>query len=262
MGQFDSPTEAALVQLKIESLSSSPVASSVETVLSIGSKILELCGVQGASVSGDLLFALKGLAARKDEDNLIYFGEALVNDIRRLYRLNDEMRMQVGEILASKQFQMIVANATLHVTRTNVEIRLRRLAHIIANGVREGDLESESLDDMMRTAATLTERDIEVLQIVYGMQSDMVSPENLTKQRGERTNDLQRRWQVWWSQHIKDYKGVRGLEFKNSCARLQAAGLVGPLSKSFAQSPTQDDLELLLTGLRFYEHLQEISREG
>jgi hypothetical protein len=166
---------------------------------------------------------------------------------------------QVEGVLTSPEFHETIANATLHVVRTNVEVRLKRLSHIVANGVRENDLEAESLDDMMQSASLLTEKDIKVLQIVYEMQKDMLSPEILSKQRGERTNELQTKWQAWWSQNIKNYQGVAGLEFKNSSARLLAAGLVGPMPKSFGQSPTPDDLELLLNGFKFYEHLREIA---
>ena len=154
-----------------------------------------------------------------------------------------------------------MANATLYVVRTNVQARLKRLARIVANGVKEGDLEPESLDDAMRAAIFLTEKDMAVLRIVYELQSDMLSPENLNKQPGQRSNELQRKWQVWWGQHINEYRGLKGLEFRDSCARLQAEGLVGTLSKSFAESPTRDDLELLLTGLRFYQRLEAIAEK-
>ena len=261
MGQFDSPTEAALTQLKIEHAAISPVDVVVERVAGIASKILELAGFQGASVTSDLVFSLKGIAATKDEGNLIYFAEALVDDIRRLYRWNDEMRRQVEDLLQSQQFYEAVANATLYVVRTNVQARLKRLARIVANGVKEGHLEPESLDDAMRAAIFLTEKDIAVLRIVYELQSDMLSPENLNKQPGQRSNELQRKWQVWWGQHINEYRGLKGLEFRDSCARLQAEGLVGTLSKSFAESPTRDDLELLLTGLRFYQRLEAIAEK-
>jgi hypothetical protein len=258
MGRFDSPTEAALAQLKIDQSALSPVSFAVEKLVGIGSKILELAGYQGASVTADLVFGLKGLAAAKDESNLIYFAEALVDDIRRLYRWNEEMRQRVETILKSKEFQEAVANATLYVARTNVETRLKRLARVLANTIKDGNLEPETLDDAMRTAVFLTEKDIEVLRIVYELQSDMLSPENLNKQPGQRANELQRKWQVWWGQHIDQYRGLKGLEFRDSCARLQSEGLVGTVPKSFAASPTRNDLELLVTGLRFYKCLEAI----
>jgi hypothetical protein len=171
MGQFDSTTEAALAQLKIDQSALSPVSFAVEKPVGIGSKILELAGYQGASVTADLVFGLKGLAAAKDESHLIYFAEALVDDFRRLYRWSEEMRQRVEKTLKSQEFQEAVVSATLYVARANVETRLKRLAHVLANTIKDGNLEPETLDDAMRTAVFLTEKDIGALRIVYKLQS-------------------------------------------------------------------------------------------
>src|ERR1035437_10055006 len=152
VGQFDSSTEAALARIKSENRSSSPVYGAVEKVANLGGMILEVVGFTGASGGIGFLNALKNLAVNKDEGNLIYFGDALVDDIRCLYRLYKELKQQFDERINSPDFSAVVANATLHITRTNVESRLKRLAHLIANGVKENDLEPESLDDMMRAA--------------------------------------------------------------------------------------------------------------
>jgi len=44
---------------------------------------------------------------------------------------------------------------------------------------------------------------------------------------------------------------MKGLEFKNSCARLLAVGLVGPVQSFYAGSPNTIDLELLIDGRHF-----------
>ncbi len=111
----------------------------------------------------------------------------------------------------------------------------------------------------MRLAVTLTEADVTLLGIVYEMQKDILAPQQLNRQPNERTNGLTRRWQEWWNTNANSYTGMRGLEFKNSCARLIAAGLVGPVQRSYVGSPNASDLELLVDGLRFYEHLRELA---
>jgi hypothetical protein len=259
MGQFDSPSEAALARIKSEQLQRSSVAGPVGALTSIGSKIAELCGLAGSSTLTDVVTGLAGLAAHKDSENLLYFGEALVDDIHRLYRLGAEQPTKTEAMLSSPEFQVAIENATLYIVRTNVKMRLKRLATVITNGVKVADLEPESLDDMLRLAVTLTETDIVVLGMVYEMQKDMLSPDNLSKQPGQKTNELMRAWQTWWNRNGGQYQGLSGLAFKNSCARLIAAGLVGPLPRSFAGSPNANDLELLLDGLKFYERLQEIA---
>jgi hypothetical protein len=80
IGQFDSPTEATLTQLKIEHAAISPVGVVAERIIGIASKLLDLAGFKGDSVTSDLVFSLKGVAANKGEGNLIYFAEALVDD--------------------------------------------------------------------------------------------------------------------------------------------------------------------------------------
>ena len=257
MAQFDSPSEAALERLKAD-LSISTAGSPLE----VGRGVFALAISHGAGsvLAGfNLLESLKKLGARKDEANLIYLGEAIVDDVRRLYRLNDDMKRRLQSMLDSPQFAEAVANATLHATRTNVKERLKRLAHVISNGIREGDLAHENLDDMMRLAVILTDNDVKVLKIVYEMQRDLFSPESLRNQRGFRSNLIMRRWQEWWGQHIGDYSGEGLLEFMNSSARLFGEGLVIQIQKSFANSPVQDDMELLLSGKRFYEHLVDIA---
>lgn len=258
MSQFDSPTEASLTQIKIQAESSTLVG---RAMAGIGTTIVKLATGAGASSLVDLVTGLKDAAVNKDMSNLIYFAEALLDDIRRLYRLSDEQRQRTDQLLSSDSFQETIANATLHITRTNMKTRLKRLARVLTNSVRDEDLEPESVDDMMWCAVTLTERDVEVLGIVYDMQRDLLSPQNLETQRGQRTNHLQRKWQDWWRAHLQSYRGVSGLEFQNSVARLQAAGLVGLIPKSVAESPVQNDMELLIFGHRFYKRLRQIGAE-
>lgn len=259
MGQFDSPTEAALTRLKSEELDESAVSGPVGAATGIGAKIIELLvPMPGFSTFSDVVTSLLGLAARKDLQNLTYFAEAIVDDIRRLYRFGEEQRIRTDAVLISSEFQAAVENATLYIVRTNVKSRLKRLANVITNAVKVADLESEILDDMMRLAVTLTEDDIKVLGIVYQMQKDMLSAENLIKEPGQRTNQLTSNWQRWWGLNGNDYQGLEALRFKNSCARLLAAGLVGPLPRSYVGSPNANDLELLIDGFRFYERLQEL----
>jgi len=137
------------------------------------------------------------------------------------------------------------------------------MALILANGVAEDDLEPENLDDMMRTAVELRSRDIEVLRLIYEMQDYMFKPGLVNIQQGQRMNDLQKRWSAWWAKSIPNYQGSEGMAFNSSCVRLQSVGLIASIgAKSFAQSPTTSDYELLPEGAKFYERLQEIGVES
>jgi len=261
MGQFDFPSAAALTRLKSDSLSTSPVDKTASRIASIASKILDLAGFIGTSTFSDLLLELKGLAADKDEDNLLYFGEALIDDIRRLYQLNDETRRLVEEQIKSKEFHQAVANATLHITRTNVEGRLDRVAILIANGLKDRDLAQESLDDMMRAAVELTEHDVSVLSSIYRMQVHLFSSSEIRKEYSWRINAIHSLWEKHWkSQAFSNYQGINGMTLNGSFARLQSAGLIVSIgTASILYGPTMHDYELLPAGKKFHERLQGIA---
>jgi hypothetical protein len=255
MGQFDFSSAAALARLKSDSLLASPADKAVSKVASVGSKILELAGFIGAGTLIDLIQELKNLAANKDEGNLIYFGEALVDDIRRLYQSNDETRQQVEDLLKSKEFHQAVANATLHITRTNVEIRLERVAILIANGVKSRDLEPESLDDMMRAAVELTDWDIAVLGKMYASQKHLLLNRNSSSGWSEQ---IAMTWTNW--NRIFDVGEDKHLRVRSALSRLQSAGLITEAQSHFVKdgSLATQAFGLLPEGMKFYERLQKI----
>jgi hypothetical protein len=256
MGQFDSPAEAALERLKSESLSSSPVEEKVDKLLTLGGIILEAVGVKGASGSTRFFTTLKNLAANKDEGNLIYFGDALNDDIRRLYRLYESLKQRFDERLSSPEFTAVVANATLYITRTNVESRLKRLAHLITNGVKEDDLEPESLDDMMRAAVELTDWDVIVLGKMFESQKQILSNRNSSydwsTNVGHIWSDWGRVFSLGEEQHIK---------LRPSLSRLQSLGLIAEAQTNFTKdgSLARQAFGLLPEGMKLYERLQEIA---
>jgi hypothetical protein len=258
MGQYDSSTEAALARLKSESLSSSPVEKKVDKILTLGGIILEAVGVKGASGATRFFTTLKSLAADKDESNLIYFGNALIDDIRRLYRLYEGLKQQFDERISSPEFNTVIANATLYITRTNVEKRLRRLAHLIANGVKEDDLESESLDDMMRAAVELKDDDIQVLDRLCEEQIDILATTGKT--HGDLwPDDVRRNWQQHLSDHgIPGRSGQHYLDWRSSLARLSAFGFLIPIQPvQTVNSPGHEPYGVSLQGVEFLKRLKE-----
>jgi hypothetical protein len=254
MGQFEFSSAAALARLKSESLSASPVDKAASRIAGIGAKFLELAGFVGTATLADLIQELKNLAANKDEGNLIYFGEALIDDIRRLYQLNDEMRRQVEGQLRSKEFHEAVANATLHITRTNIEVRLERVAILIANGVKSRDLAQESLDDMMRAAVELTDWDIFVLGKMYASQKHLLSNRHdsfgWSEQVGHVWADWSRIFGLGEDQHLK---------IRSALSRLQSIGLVAEAQTNFVKdgSLARQAFGLLPEGAKFHERLQK-----
>jgi hypothetical protein len=256
VGQFDFPSSAALARFKSEALGVSPVDNLAKGLAGIGSKILDLAGFHGAGTLNDLIQDLRNLAATKDEENLIYFAEAVVADLRRLYSMNDAMKRLIEDQLKSKEFHQTVANATLHIVRTNVQIRLQRVALLIVNGLKSRDLEPESLDDMMRAAVELTEWDVAVLGKMCGSQQHL-----LTNRRGS-ADWSEQVGHVWinWSR-IFNLGEDQHVKLRSSLSRLQSIGLIGEVQTHFVKdgSLATQAFGLLPEGKKFYERLQEIA---
>jgi hypothetical protein len=252
MGQFDFPSAAALGRLKSESLSSSPADKLATAIAGIGSRILELAGFNGAATLNDLLQNLKSLAANKDEENLIYFAEAVVDDLRRLYSQSADMKRLVEEQIKSREFNQAVANATLHITRTNVQVRLQRVALLIVNGVKARDLEPENLDDMMRAAVELTEFDLQVLQKIYDAQSGLARSHKL------QSSEWAQQVAFGWAGNFgfldtEAWKGAR-----SSLARLQSFGFIQHVTTNVTATGDlrTQPFGLLLEGARFFERVR------
>ena len=180
MEQFEFNSAAALDRLEKEELFGSWTGELASNIALIGGILAELAGASSAAAFGHLYRDVEGTRGRERARlNLVYFGRAVVVDIRRLYRLSEEVRRAVEENLKKKEAGEVLANATLYVPRTNVESRIRRLTHIFANGVRTGELEPESTDDMLRAVVELKEADVIMLGKIYESQSafiDLIAP--------------------------------------------------------------------------------------
>jgi hypothetical protein len=264
MGQFDSPSEASLARIKSEQLSSSPVAGKVEKAVTLGGLILEAAGLNGASAGAKLYSILTSLAGTKDESNFIYVTDAIVEDIRNLYRMYDQLKDNLGktrtdQILTSPEFLSAVQNSTLFITRTNVEARLKGIAHIITNGVRENDLEHEALDDMFRAAVELKNSDIILLRKLYESQNPMLG----WLQKGEGPQkwhgDIQQAWQKFINSGSLNPQ--QHLNYRSSFARLESLGLIQQVREAGQYGVGYDIYGLLMEGKKFYERLQEITIE-
>jgi len=256
-----------------EELSKSAVGGLIESGLPVAGAAASLGtalvsgGSTGLVVAGSIVAGLgivdwfRKLGSSKVNENLEALGQATEDALNRVENVLKEHGTSIDEIkrrLESEELRNAMASASLQALRTTQIDRLNRLALILSNGVKENDLEPESTDEMMRVAVELTNTDIEVLGVMYQMQRRILTGQR-NVQQGQRINHIQREWQEWWGKNIDRYQGTAGMAFNNSCARLQAAGLISSIgAKSFAASPTTSNHELLLDGMKFYERLQEI----
>lgn len=273
MGQFDDELAALKHRRQMEHLHESPVidrlgeaAEMVGAASAIGSVLIAPAAPAlaplGAAASGLGLFQRALRSGRPKAEKMIEDLEsATASQIKRIWvRLDSQEARQVEfeARLNSPAAETAILNECFHGLRTSDSQKHGRLAVVTVNSIFENDMGEESLDKMMRAAVELTEKDIDVLRAIYKMQSYMFSPSSIEVQQASRISRLQREWQEWWSQNISKFQGLEGMGFNNSCARLQASGLITSMgAKSFAASPTTGDYELLLDGKKFYERIQE-----
>jgi hypothetical protein len=261
MGQFESETDAALTQLKYETLSETPGMEFVEII----GDLIKLIGTGGIiGLTGgisSLALKVRKLAGASYGSNLIYAITAVRNDLTTLFESHKELHEHIEALPTNPIFAEAISGLALRAMHTSAKDRLKRLAHIVVNGVKENDLEPESLDDMMRAAVELTEHDISVLSSIYKMQNHLFSHQEIHKEYRWRVYAIRSLWEEFWkNQAFSNYQGINGLAFNSSCARLQSAGLIASIgTKSILEGPTMHDYELLPEGKKFFERLQEIA---
>ena len=190
MGQFDLETDAALGQINFEELSTIPGGEFAEII----GDLLKLVGGGGPlGVAGgifNLLLKVRKLAGASYGSNLIYTITAVRNDLATLYERYGDLRERIDSLRTDPKFAEAISALALQAMHTSVKDRLKRLARIVVNGVKEGDLEPESLDDMMRAATELSEPDIRLLKELYEHHS--VQPMNMNETGMDKTEFVER----------------------------------------------------------------------
>lgn len=258
MGQFDFPSAAALDRLRSEEMPTSPAARLFPALAKIGGNVAEAIGFKPASAAIDICAQLMDVAPAKDEANLLYFAEWVVCDIRKLYALGQETRNLVEERIRTDSAGQVLANATLHVPRTNNEARLQRLAHIFANGVWLGDFLPDNTDDMMRAAVELRDADIVLLQKLYKSQVNLVDQAHRMKGQGPDKwhQDIQGCWKSFITSgglNPQDH-----LDYRSSFSRLESFGLIQKLDIPSYEGVGTEMYALLSEGKKFCERVKEI----
>ncbi|MGA3129469.1 MAG: hypothetical protein ABSD59_01620 [Terracidiphilus sp.] len=260
MGQFDLETDAALAQLNFEEISKTPGGEFAE----IASDLLKLVGGRGPwSITGgavSLLQKIRALAGAGYASNLIYVVTAVRDDLADLYSKHVELRGRIEALPDEPKFAEAIAALALRAMHTSVKARLKRLARIVVNGVKENDLEPENLDDMMRAAVELTERDILELRVFISRQSEILGQaEKLPMQWYD---NVRRHWQSWAIEDGTEFRNgkLSYFDLNSSRSKLAAFGFIIAIPPAgTTNSPDVFPYALLPEGKKFYECLQEIA---
>jgi hypothetical protein len=259
MGQSDLETDAALTQLNFEDLAKTPGGEFAEII----GDLLMLVGIGGPlAVAGgfsSLILKVRKLAGASYTSNLIYTITAVRNDLATLFERHEEFHERIESLQADPKFAEAISALALRAMHTSVKERLKRLARIVVNGVKEDDLEPESLDDMMRAAIELKDADISMLGKLYPLGKPLLDrlerakqgfPASLPNLHGEIQNT--------WHKFGCSLNPAEQLVYRGSFARLQSHGMIQQVTISNSEVGREPYL-LLEDGARFYERLQEIA---
>lgn len=260
MGQFNLEADAALRQVDWEEIEKTPGGEFAEVIGDLLALIGSGSPLAVAGKASNLLLKIRKLAGASYTANLIYMVSAVRNDLSDLYSKHADLRQRIESLQTNPDFAEAISALALRAMDTSVKGRLKRLARIVANGVKHDDLESESLDDMLRAAVQLKEADLVLLSEIYKMLSPFIKTDHwLNRQIGEKWNILSGYWQKYWDENQTRYRGLGGQRLMGSFGRLESLGLIAPgPNRSSASSPVASCYLLLPDGMKFYERLQEI----
>jgi hypothetical protein len=255
MGQFERETDAALAQIEFEALSTTPGGEFAEII----GDLLKLLGGGGplgiAGGVSSLLLKIRKLAGASYASNLIYTITAVRNDLATLYDRYESLRGRIEALPFDPVFAEAISALALRAMHTSVKNRLARLARIVVNGVKEGDLEPEGLDDMMRAAAELKDADIVLLGRIYDSQRSILKQPSLSPTNWFQL--IQNRWNEFVDSGALDPS--RHLAYRSSFSRLESHGLIQKFREISTAAVGLEHYALLEEGKKFYERLQEIA---
>lgn len=262
---------------RMEELSKSPVGGVIESAISVARPAVAVASAlvtsgntaTGLAVAGSIIGGLgivdwfRRLGSSKVDENLESLGQATEDALDRVANTLREHGTSMEEIKArieSNEFKDGMASAALQALRTTNINRLARMALLLANGVKEDDLEPESLDDMTRAAVELKDADLILLGEIYQMQISLLNSEWIELQVNQRWNNLSRLWQEYWNKNQSRFNGYQGMLLMASFGRLESLGMIAPgPDRASAASPVASSYLLLPEGKKFYERLRVIA---
>jgi hypothetical protein len=273
MGLTGSEVSAVNQQRHNEELSRAPVGGVLESATTLTGAAVTLGTSLVAGGSAALVMAgsvvagmgivdwFRKLGTSKVDENLEALGQATEDALNRVENFLKEHGTAIGEIkrrLDSDEFRNAMAGASLQALRATQKERLKRLALILANGVKENDLAPESTDDMMRAAIELKDADILMLGRLYPLWKPLLDRMERTKRgRPALMPNLHSEIQNIWHNFGRSLNPAEQLEYRSFFARLQSHGMIQQVT--FSNSEVGQEPYLLLEeGAKFYERLQEI----
>jgi hypothetical protein len=263
---------------RIEEISKSPVGGVIENAVTLARPALAVGAAviaSGASSATELAVAgsvvaglgivdwIRKLGSAKVNENLEALGQATedaLNRVEATLRAHGISLDEINRRLNSAEFREGMASAALQALRTGQQSRLKRMALILANGVKDGDLENEPVDDMMRVAVELRDTDLIMLGRLYQLWKPLLDRVDRNRHATSSPPNFHNEIQNVWRDFGRSLNPAEQLEYRGSFARLQSHGMIQQVGFS-NNEVGREPYVLLEDGAKFYERLQEIANK-
>jgi hypothetical protein len=272
MGLTGNEVSAVNQQRRSEEIAKSPVGRVLSSGTSVAGAAVTLGaslvsgGPPGLALAGSVVAGMgivdwfRELGTGKVQENLDALGQAAEDAFSRVERVLAAQGKSIEEIqkrFESEELKHTMAGASLQALRTANKNRLKRLALILANGVKQGDFAVESTDDMMRAAIELKDTDISILGSLYQLWKPLLDRVGRAKHSTSSSPNFHNEIQTVWHAFGRSLNPAEQLEYRGSFARLQSHGMIQQVTFS-NNEVGRESYVLLEDGARFYERLQEI----
>ena len=263
MGQYDNEVAALNKQWEFDELAQSPTGRVVSGAADVVGAVAALTGLSvagGIAKAVGIAVKISALGVPTVDRNLKLLGEATEDALSRVERkliAQGETAEEIKRRMESPEFEQSLAAAVLQTQRTTQESRLKRMAWLVANSVKENDLGTESIDDLLRAAVELTDRDILALNTILKTQAITATYHSLTSGDGT----INRPREVWQALEREKFITLQNqMEVRSSLERLQSMGFGAEI-----QTTDSNWLPRFLVtphGEKFIQRLQEIAVES
>ncbi|SRR6266436_230155 len=243
---IDDPIRALEQQFEMEDLSSSPVTKKVLHLVSLFPLVWPF---------NKLAEALKGHLAADAVERIRLMLQTCANEISKHTKELEQFRQTISEQQAQAREEVarqLLLDAARKAENTRAKDRVKRIGLILASAVTEtGQTDADEVEEMMRVAMDLNDRDIQLLRELVRVEGSTVQAQG----RLERYDAYTRWEQCSWGTKVDP-------ELDSVFSKLESYGLVAripPPNNLNIMADFQNRYVLLRKGLRFVNLIRSIT---
>jgi|GEM_PF-2794552 len=210
---------------------------------------------------------LVGIVAGNTKVNVEQFAYCVVHDLQCV--VHDQQKLgssfdKLDELLSSVRDQQLFLQGAIEASTSATQERTMRLAKVVVSGILRPNDPDEMVTEFLRMTSALIETDVHVLRVTARLQEPSSDPIEEVDQEEKSKRGDNRRTKLYkdWPQILADVesKGLSDMSVRSAFVRLQALGLVEPITSGFdAGEPRYEVLEL---GRLYVDYLYDLRNDS